>query len=167
MTRLLRAQHVKGNSVLTRGVNNELLRKIPLNCRFNLISLRSLESPGGRECFCTLPRGAHEHASRSILFRGSGVATLSCRHGGKIGITRNATPCHAEAAQRNKTREMRRCDTRLDPTAIICSNRVEQSHAAPTRRVDHSQLTLPLATAVKLYPSRTFCLPSAWASRVY
>lgn len=88
------------------------------------------------------------------------------------------TPCHATphhhagAAQRNKTREMRRCDTRLDPTAIICSNRVERSGAAPrgaapTRRVDHSQLTLPLATAVKLYPSRTFCLPSAWASRVY
>lgn len=111
MTRSSRVQHAKGNSVLSRWVNNELLRKIPLNCRFNLISLRSLESPGGRECFCTLPRGAHEHASRSILFRGGGVASLSCRHGGeKLESRETAMPCHTTTPVQRSGIRRGRCD---------------------------------------------------------
>lgn len=104
------------------------------------------------------------------------MASLSYRYGEKLES--RETP-HREAAQRNKTRERERgrkrekegererwdAIPRLDPAAIICSSRTEPRRGE--KRVDHSQLTLPLATAAKLYPSRTFCMPFAWAPRVY
>ena len=73
-------------------------------------------------------------------------------------------PGQAEAAQRNKTREMRRCDTRLDPTAIICSSRVERSGAEPRHADEESRSfsinalpSRPPLNYTRLVPS--VCLP--------
>lgn len=169
MTRFSRAQYAKSNLVLSREVNNELLRKIPLNCRFNLISLRSLESPGGRECFCTLPRGAHEHASRSILFRGGGMASLSCRHGGKIGITRNAMPRHARPGharpkQRSGIRRGR-CDDAIRASIRLLLFVPAASSGAKPRHADEESRSFsinappsrPPLNYTRLVPS--VCLP--------
>jgi len=75
-----------------------------------------------------------------------------------------ARPGQAEAAQRNKTREMRRCDTRLDPTAIICSSRVERSGAEPRHADEESRSfsinalpSRPPLNYTRLVPS--VCLP--------
>lgn len=81
-------------------INNELFHKVPLNSRFNFnLSLGFLLKIEVGAILHPCSWRSREHASRSILFRGGGMVSLSCRHEGKIGI------------MRNKTKKMRRCDT--------------------------------------------------------